>query len=66
LTTLPCHFYLAAESAAELFGRQEVVPVQWWLGVWLLWGTVASVLVSALATIVPLWVGIRAFRRQEF
>jgi ABC-2 type transport system permease protein len=66
LTTLPCHFYLAAESAAELFGRQEVVPVQWWLGVWLLWGTVASLLVSALATIVPLWVGIRAFRRQEF
>ena len=66
LTALPCHFYLAAESleAPALFG--EAVRLRAWLHWWLIAGIGGSVLLGAIATAVPLWIGFRAFRRWEF
>ncbi len=66
LTALPCHFYLVAEhtQAANLLADRP--NLQWWLSAWLVLGTGASVLLGALATAVPLWMGFRAFRKLEF
>jgi len=64
LTALPAHFYLGGP-------RQVLLPAdqtRWgaWLDLWMWAGTAASVLLGIAATAIPLWVGIRAFRRMEF
>ena len=66
LTALPCHFYLAAvqSHAGNLLASRP--DVQWWLNLWLVLGTVGSVLLGIVATVVPLWMGFRAFRKLEF
>ncbi len=66
LTALPCHFYLAAghSRAAVLVAQQA--DLQWWLHFWLLAGTGGSLLLGVVATVVPLWMGFRAFRALEF
>lgn len=66
LTALPTHFYLAAESAAIAAGIQEPAIIQWWVGLWLVIGTAGSLLLGAIATIVPLRIGFHAFRKMEF
>jgi ABC-2 type transport system permease protein len=62
LTALPCHFYLLAGKgpwgAAFMDAR--------YLRLWLIIGTGAAIVVGAVATIVPLYRGLRAFRRLEF
>jgi ABC-2 type transport system permease protein len=65
LMTLPCHFYQFADSTQSV-PFHEVARLREWLWTWLVWGTAGSILVGALATAVPLWIGFRAFRRQEF
>lgn len=62
LTALPCHFYLLAGNGP--LGSAFVNPQ--YLKIWLIGGTGAAVLVGALATVVPLWRGLRAFRQLEF
>jgi ABC-2 type transport system permease protein len=62
LTALPCHFYLLAGRGP--WGAEFVNPQ--YLKLWLVVGTGAAVLVGAVATIVPLRRGLRAFRRLEF
>ncbi len=65
LAILPCHFYFASGTQDSAFSS---VPT--WLRerlqLWLLGGMVLSILLGALATIAPLAMGIRAFRRTEF
>jgi hypothetical protein len=62
LTALPCHFYLLTGSGPFFvpFGNPD------YLKVWLVVGTGAAVVVGAVATIVPLRRGLRAFRKLEF
>ncbi len=61
LTALPCHFYLIAGSSPmhETFINPKS------LRLWLIGGTAASVVVGALATIIPLKRGIAAFNKLE-
>jgi ABC-2 type transport system permease protein len=62
LTALPCHFYLLTGNGPFFapFGNPE------YLKIWLVVGTGAAVIVGAVATIVPLRRGLRAFRNLEF
>jgi ABC-2 type transport system permease protein len=62
LTALPCHFYLLTGNGPLFspFGNPE------YLKIWLVVGTGAAVIVGAVATIVPLRRGLRAFRKLEF
>jgi ABC-2 type transport system permease protein len=61
-TALPCHFYLLAGKGpwgTEFFSAEN-------LKMWLIIGTTAAIVVGAIATIVPLRRGLRAFRQLEF
>src|SRR5215213_177348 len=62
LTALPCHFYLLTGNQPFFapFGNPD------YLRIWLVVGTGAAVVVGAVATIVPLRRGLRAFRELEF
>ena len=62
LTALPCHFYLISQGGS--FTKSAFNPdyLQWWL----VGGGVLAVLLGAVTTIVPLWRGIRAFKRLDF
>jgi ABC-2 type transport system permease protein len=62
LTALPCHFYLLAGKGP--WGAAFVEPQ--YLRMWLILGTVAAIIVGAIATIVPLRRGLKAFRELEF
>ena len=67
LTAIPSHFYLGAEysrAVAQIF--PSFASFQTFVRGWLIAGTVASVVLGVLATVVPLWIGFRAFRRLEF
>lgn len=66
LTALPMHFYLAAQIAGKGQAFEGQANIQAWLLWWLIGGTVASVAVGAVATLVPLRIGFRAFRKLEF
>ncbi len=68
LTALPYHFYLAAESstAARILPNADETALLWWLQVWLWVGNAGCVVLGLLATILPLQMGFRAFRRLEF
>jgi ABC-2 type transport system permease protein len=66
LTALPSHFFLAAKqphAARMLAGRADL---QWWLNTWLILGTLGSLTLGIVATVVPLRMGIKAFREMEF
>lgn len=60
-TALPCHFYLIAGRGklTETF----LQPDQW--RHWLLYGTITALIIGVVATVVPLVMGLRAFRRLE-
>ncbi|MBA3484905.1 MAG: hypothetical protein H0T51_24160 [Pirellulales bacterium] len=61
MTALPCHFYLLA-------GKAEMPPrllQPSYLRFWLLLGILASVVLAAIVTILPLRGGLRSFRRLE-
>jgi ABC-2 type transport system permease protein len=69
LTALPIHFYLVPFDANMASGNSNIVPnpqVQHWVLVWLILGTLGSLLLGGLATVVPMWIGFRAFRKMEF
>jgi ABC-2 type transport system permease protein len=62
LTAVPCHFYVAAEqldTAAVLADRERL----WY---WFVAGTAASGLLGLLTALLPMWLGLRSFDRQEF
>jgi ABC-2 type transport system permease protein len=62
LTALPCHFYLLAGKGP--WGSEFFSPEN--LRMWLIIGTGAAIVVGAIATVVPLRRGLRAFRQLEF
>lgn len=68
LTALPIHFYLAAQFAGmtSALSSTGVSPVPWWLRLWLVGGTAASLVLGVVATWVPMRLGCRAFRQLEF
>ncbi len=66
LTALPTHFYLAAQNATLVQSSRGWASVRWWLAFWLVAGTAGSLLLGAAATVIPLCIGFRAFRRLEF
>ena len=66
LTALPMHFYLAAPYTGVVRGASEQAAMMWWLRLWLMAGTAASLLVGTLATVLPLRMGFRALRKLEF
>jgi ABC-2 type transport system permease protein len=66
LTALPTHFYLASEYAEIAQNCSTQTDVHWWLMFWLISGTIASIVLGTAATLVPLRIGFRAFRRLEF
>ncbi len=65
LQAMPYHVWLAGQDSAIVAGSG-------WLGIHRAIGaslavcTAAAVTVSAAAALVPMWIGIRTFRRQEF
>jgi ABC-2 type transport system permease protein len=61
-TAIPCHFYLAMLDSPALQRTVDAGELE----LWLVLGMVGSVLIGILATIVPLWLGAKAFRRLEF
>lgn len=65
LTALPSHFYLGmvAPRYGDIAGR---MPMPQWLETWIVAGTVASLLLGVVATVVPMRMGFRAFRELEF
>ena len=57
LTALPTHFYLSAlQSDGDLH----------WVRMWLFAGTASACAVGLIATLVPMAIGLRAFRALEF
>jgi ABC-2 type transport system permease protein len=66
LTALPTHFYLVSQYAT-LSGDLGPRPgVDNWMRLWLAAGVFASFLIGAAATVLPLRIGIKAFRKMEF
>ncbi len=68
LTALPTHFhyFLAARGANPVSDFEGRVHLQSWFFWWWTAATVASLLLGAVATFLPLRVGFRAFRKMEF
>ena len=66
MTALPCHFYvgtLHSPTADMVAGRLRLTG---WLEFWIVAGCIGSVLLGVLATVVPMRIGFRAFRKLEF
>lgn len=66
LTAVPFHFCLMArrvDTQGALFGGGQLGH---WLRLGLVGGTLGSLVLGALATVVPLGLGIRALRKMEF
>lgn len=66
LTALPTHFYLATKYANLELSLQNSAGITWWIVFWLIAGSLASLILGAAATFVPLRIGFRAFERMEF
>lgn len=66
LTAVPCHFYLGAHSSSIGDVLGGFTRLQTWIEIWFLAGTLGSLALGLIATVVPLVVGLRAFRRLEF
>jgi len=66
LATLPYHVYLARQAELTFAFGIESAPLQITTHSWLILGSLASLIVSTLAALLPMWIGARTFRRQEF
>jgi ABC-2 type transport system permease protein len=68
LTALPTHFLIAAESttSSQAIFERAGVGIVYWLRLWLLIGTLASIIMGVLATFIPIKMGFRSFKRMEF
>lgn len=62
LTAIPCHLYVAG----PLFGAGAPALDEDAILSWLAAGGAASVALGAVATWLPMWLGLRAFRKMEF
>lgn len=66
MTGVPSHFYLGFQSPVHEGPTGLPSYVTDWLGMWMFAGTGASILLGAIATVVPMAIGFRAFRDLEF
>ncbi len=66
LSALPHHLDSAARLPTQLGWLHDPTAIERFLARWLFYGTTGSVLLTLAATVAPLWIGIRAFRRLEF
>ena len=66
LTAVPCHFYLGTHGLAPSDPIAGALGFKSLVESWLLAGLAASLVLGAVATAVPLAIGLRAFRRLEF
>lgn len=65
LTALPWHFFLVAQQGGTHALLDGSARIEWYLRCWLVAGSAGSVLLGLAASLVPLWIGIRAFRCLE-
>ena len=61
MVAVPCHYYLEVSQRETSDWATRVASVQWWLAV----GIAASLALGAIATVVPMRTGLRAFRELE-
>ena len=66
LTAVPAHFYLGSDPASTRFLFSEQVDAQWWLRVAFVGGIGTSVLLGTVATLLPMRLGLRTFRKLDF
>jgi len=66
LTALPSHFYLGTWYDPVIPFLSSRFNVEFWVRFWFFAGLGGSVLLGLIATLVPLWLGLRAFRKLEF
>jgi ABC-2 type transport system permease protein len=67
LTALPTHFLVAAGNiyASQVVVERDAYVLQW-LYVWMIAGTIGSIILGIIATFLPLFMGIRTFKNMEF
>lgn len=61
LTALPCHFYLMADNSDM---SSAYVPSRY-LSMWMIGGITISIVLAAVVTVVPMRLGLKAFRKME-
>jgi len=66
LATLPYHIYFVQKLDVFAALGSDFLPPERTIRPWFIYGTIASIFVGAMATFLPMWLGIRTFRRQEF
>jgi ABC-2 type transport system permease protein len=68
LTALPIHFYVVPldTGMVSTSGAGQTPSLPWWMLVWLILGTLASLLLGTIATFLPMWIGLRTFQKAEF
>ena len=66
LKAMPYHVWLAGPFDSAIEVGSAWLGIHRRIGTWLIVSTAASVAVSAVAALLPMWIGIRTFRRQEF
>ena len=63
---MPYHFWYAGKIDPAIKVGSAWLGIHSSIGTWLVISSAASVAVSGVAALLPMWVGIRTFRRQEF
>ena len=63
LIALPSHFYFGGRDSTFISNRPALLA---WLEIWLIAGSITSVVLGVIATLAPLKIGISAFRKAEF
>jgi len=66
MTAVPYHFYFHTTQTRGSTPPSVSDQLSAWLDFWLIAGTIGSVTLGMLATVVPLRIGFKAFRRLEF
>ena len=66
LTALPSHFYQLAHCSGfeRIFNTHPSIFT--WLNLWMVGGAAASIALAAATTYLPIWIGLKSFRRMEF
>lgn len=62
LTAVPCHFYLVTQQSDPAGAWFNPVRLRWMMA----GGVGTSLLLGIVTATVPMWVGMKAFRRMEF
>jgi ABC-2 type transport system permease protein len=66
LMAMPYHIWLAGRIDSAIAAGSGWLGIHRSVGSWLTICTLISVAISVVAALLPMWIGIRTFRRQEF